>query len=450
MSDSVAVFARIVAEMIATGADKVPLESLAMSLADRSSVLCRGADTGVVFLGQGDEPAAVGGSTMRARDLVVLGMRLGEGPTHEALATGVRSASVGLLGEAPGTWFRTAREAGYDRVHAFLLRGEHESIGVITVFASAEVVEPGLMQAFADVVVAHLVRQAELEAARTQAGQLERALRDRVLIEQTKGRIAQRSGVPPESAFGSLRRYARNHNQRLAMLCESITSGEIDLASIPVDFFPMSGPRRSQLREQALARSRETSTEALRHQERASRSVSRSVELRLELEHARALRDADALGQAIDRLFREHTRATPPVKQRPRVLVREGTGRLRSFVTDALRGDTRFDVDAGSNDTETLARSIVEQPDLVILAHDDPPEGQDGYRSADDEVPPFRGQLRRYCPDSRTLLVAGGPEDGGSTEDASGLGAEGCDAIVPYGDARALVELTAKLCGLHG
>ncbi len=451
MSDGAAVFARVVAEMIGAGAEPEPPERFATRFARGASDLCPGAEVAVMLLGQGDEPPVISGSTPRAHAFLELGMRLAEGPAHQALTTGRRAATVALRDRAPSGSRPGAQLAGCETVHTVLIRGAGEPIGVIEVLASSETGDLGFLEPLADVVGGHLTRQAELQAAQRLAGQLETALRDRVVIEQAKGMISQNSRVPLESAFGSLRRYARNHNQRLTELAESIASGETDLASIPVDYFPMSAPRRRELRERALDRLHETRTETLRHRERASRSASRSVELRLELENARALRRSDALGRAMDRQLREDSLPAPTTKQLPRVLVREQTGPLRSFVLDALREDARFDVHSAPDDAEILGRSVVEQPDLVIVRGDGRWDAPGVPRPVGDGDSSFLDDLRRYCPDSRTLLVAGGPETNGGLSHHVALWGTGVyDGVVSFGDARALVTLTAKLCGLRG
>jgi hypothetical protein len=251
-----------------------------------------------------------------------------------------------------------------------------------------------------------------------------------------------------DSAFGSLRRHARDRNERLVDLCASITSGDTDLGSIQVDFFTMTRARRLELRDRALARWAETSAATVSQRERAILSVSRSVELRVELEHARALRVTDAMGRAIDRHFRQRSRIEPTEKVLPRILVREGSEPMRSFVIDTLRGDLRFEVGSRSTEADTLAMGMVEQPDLVILGLDQgsSDRGVDTQGVGGDA---FRTHLRRYCPDSRILVVIGESEGDRGGCDSAGVGTNGYDGIVTYGDAPALVELAAKLCGLR-
>ncbi|WP_323182703.1 ANTAR domain-containing protein [Streptomyces sp. NBC_00347] len=55
--------------------------------------------------------------------------------------------------------------------------------------------------------------------------QLQTALNSRVLIEQAKGKLAERRGIGMEEAFTALRSYARAHNRRLSDLAGAFVNG---------------------------------------------------------------------------------------------------------------------------------------------------------------------------------------------------------------------------------
>jgi AmiR/NasT family two-component response regulator len=68
--------------------------------------------------------------------------------------------------------------------------------------------------------------------------QLTTALASRIVIEQAKGRIAERGQLPVDEAFSRLRRHARHNNLRLADVARDTVHGSID----PSTFVELSRP----------------------------------------------------------------------------------------------------------------------------------------------------------------------------------------------------------------
>jgi AmiR/NasT family two-component response regulator len=64
------------------------------------------------------------------------------------------------------------------------------------------------------------------------ATQLTAALESRVVIEQAKGMVAERTDLGVPEAFVRIRAYARAHNQRLTTVCVAIVEGRIDGADL--------------------------------------------------------------------------------------------------------------------------------------------------------------------------------------------------------------------------
>src|SRR4051812_21027289 len=61
----------------------------------------------------------------------------------------------------------------------------------------------------------------------TLTGQLQTALTTRVVIEQAKGYVAGASGTDPATAFYAIRRYARNHNLKIHVVCQDVVAGNV-------------------------------------------------------------------------------------------------------------------------------------------------------------------------------------------------------------------------------
>lgn len=87
-------------------------------------------------------------------------------------------------------------------------------------------------QGFADIAAIGILQEREVAEGERLAGQLQRALDSRVLIEQAKGAIRERHGVELDEAFESLRREARSHNRPLRDVCRDVVAGA-DLSQPP-------------------------------------------------------------------------------------------------------------------------------------------------------------------------------------------------------------------------
>jgi hypothetical protein len=60
------------------------------------------------------------------------------------------------------------------------------------------------------------------EVLRLENEQLRQALSSRAVIEQAKGALVLRFGIPPERAFGVLRRWSQDHNIKLRTLADAL------------------------------------------------------------------------------------------------------------------------------------------------------------------------------------------------------------------------------------
>src|SRR3954465_2595648 len=54
--------------------------------------------------------------------------------------------------------------------------------------------------------------------------QLQTALTSRIHIEQAKGYVARAAGTDPGTAFYAIRRYARNHNLKIHVVCQDVVA----------------------------------------------------------------------------------------------------------------------------------------------------------------------------------------------------------------------------------
>jgi ANTAR domain-containing protein len=114
------------------------------------------------------------------------------------------------------------------------MRLRSQAIGALNLFQAGpgglgrEDVRVG--QALADVATIGLLQQRSTRRGETLSEQLQGALNSRVVIEQAKGKLAERLGLDMDQAFTVLRSYARDQNLRLSDLAQAVIDGT------PADF----------------------------------------------------------------------------------------------------------------------------------------------------------------------------------------------------------------------
>jgi len=140
-----------------------------------------------------------------------------------------------------GLWPRftaAAAEAGFSAVHAVPMRLRSDVIGALNLFdADPGALDSGKLrtgQALADVATIGLLQQRAIHQRDVLTEQLQTALNTRVLIEQAKGVLAERLGLPVDQAFTILRSAARSRNRRLSELAHAIVDGSEQLPT-PTD-----------------------------------------------------------------------------------------------------------------------------------------------------------------------------------------------------------------------
>jgi len=85
-----------------------------------------------------------------------------------------------------------------------------------------------LAQALADVATIGILQQRSLHRSHVLSEQLQTALTSRIVIEQAKGILAERSGLTMDDAFAALRRHARDNNLKLTDVATAVVTAELD------------------------------------------------------------------------------------------------------------------------------------------------------------------------------------------------------------------------------
>ena len=233
-----AILARTLVELADTLVADFDVVELLTRLADRCVDVLDVDAAGLMLVGPDGDLRVMASSSEAMRVLELFELQAQEGPCLDCFRTGQPVVNQDLA-SADGRWPWFAAEAlgaGFHSVHALPMRLRGAIIGALNLFHR----EPGEMrendvdaaQALADVAtIAILQHRAALEA-QVLNDQLNHALNSRIVIEQAKGMVAERLGVDMQQAFSTLRRYARNHNARLADVAQNVIAGTLVVSAL--------------------------------------------------------------------------------------------------------------------------------------------------------------------------------------------------------------------------
>jgi len=160
-------------------------------------------------------------------------LRDGHGPSPDCFTNG--SPVVNLAPEkASARWprfFTAARKVGFISAHAVPMQLRGQRIGAVGLFCAERVsltdVEVSLAQALADVATVGFLQARLVREKTVLAEQLQTALSSRVLIEQAKGALAERTGLDVNAAFSAMRDYARRHGQTIRDVAARVLDGTL-------------------------------------------------------------------------------------------------------------------------------------------------------------------------------------------------------------------------------
>ncbi|MFG3253204.1 ANTAR domain-containing protein [Streptomyces sp. NPDC048172] len=189
------------------------------------------AAAGVLLADRAGVLRVMAASSDDVRLIELLQVQNDSGPCLSSYRTG-EPVTLHDLTEERERWPRFADAAlrsGFTAVQAMPLRLRESVIGALNLFhTEAQPLDPevsGIAQAMADVATISVLQQRLIEDQTVLTRQLETALGTRVIIEQAKGKLAERHGLEMGEAFTLLRGYARSHNRRLTGLATALVKG---------------------------------------------------------------------------------------------------------------------------------------------------------------------------------------------------------------------------------
>ena len=227
-----ALLARTLVELADTLVDDFDVVELLTLLADRCVEVLDVDAAGLMLVAPEGDLRVVASSSEEMRLVELFEIQSQEGPCPDCYRTGQPVMSPDLMDNPRWPRFGpVALKAGFKSVHAIPMRLRGVTIGALNLFRAdaggldeADVVAA---QALADVATIGILQHRAGLQAHMVVDQLNHALNSRVMIEQAKGMIAERSGIDMGAAFTWLRKHARSHNLLLVDVAQAVIDGTL-------------------------------------------------------------------------------------------------------------------------------------------------------------------------------------------------------------------------------
>jgi GAF domain-containing protein len=180
--------------------------------------------------------AACSNEQMRLVELFELSVE--QGPCFDAYRTQAPVICASPE-EAAQRWPEFASNAngyGFSAFSAVPMRLRADVVGALNLFSSdARALgddDIKVVQAMADIATIGILQERSIRDAHAFSTQLEVALESRVVIEQAKGIVAERSHISVDDAFERIRSFARAHNRLLSESARQIIDGTLQVESL--------------------------------------------------------------------------------------------------------------------------------------------------------------------------------------------------------------------------
>jgi transcriptional regulator with GAF, ATPase, and Fis domain len=205
-------------------------------LTNRSAQLLNVSAAGLLLADPRGELRVVAASSEAARLLELFQLQNDQGPCLDCFRTGqpVEAADLTVAAQRWPRFAPAARQVGFAAVQAVPMRLREQVIGALNLFSvNAGALTPAdvrVGQALADVATISLLQERSMRHSDALNEQLQTALNSRVILEQAKGKLAERLGVDMDLAFTLLRDRARTSNRRLSDLARAFVDGSEPLS----------------------------------------------------------------------------------------------------------------------------------------------------------------------------------------------------------------------------
>ena len=161
-------------------------------------------------------------------------LHTGEGPCHDAFTSGARVTAADLRAEERWPAYTPfAVEQGCRAAAGLPLLVDDQRIGALNLYVYRPREWPAdeldTAEVLADMATGYIINARALSESEQLTGQLQRALDSRVVIEQAKGRLAERHDIDPAAAFQLLRKHARDHSRKVPDVARAVLDGSLQL-----------------------------------------------------------------------------------------------------------------------------------------------------------------------------------------------------------------------------
>jgi len=204
------------------------------TLASRSVELIDASAAGIMLADQRGNLRVMASSTEEARLMELFELQNNEGPCLDCFRSGSPVAEVdpAAMSRAWPAFTPRLHELGFTSAQAIPLRLRDETIGALNLFRRTpgplSPTDQAIGQALADVATVGLMQERAIAARDLLAEQLHGALNSRILLEQAKGVLAERTGLQMDEAFVLMRTHARTTRGRLSDIAAAVIAGHID------------------------------------------------------------------------------------------------------------------------------------------------------------------------------------------------------------------------------
>lgn len=232
------ILARTLVELADSLVDDFDVVDLLTLLASRCVETFDVAAAGIMLADGDGVLRVVASSSEEMRVLELFEEQAAEGPCFDCFRSGEPVTDQRLTASLE-RWPRFAPEAimaGFTSVEALPMRLRGRVIGALNLFHRGESpIGPAAMplaQGFADIATIAILQNRASKEAQVVNAQLTQALDSRIVIEQAKGRIAERLGVDMDAAFARLRGHARSRRLLLANVASDVVHGTLSPSSL--------------------------------------------------------------------------------------------------------------------------------------------------------------------------------------------------------------------------